>query len=107
MAGDGVSVLGVGQRMEHPSRDGRQRRDIPRRRVVPYREHLLELSGGGRRRGGRVNHTVAAETPDEPVVEPQILATDLHVVTATPVVRGTKVVANGLRVLKNVLVVRA
>ena len=98
-------MLGIRQRVGDKPRDGGQRRQIPGGRVVPDRKERLDI--GGHCCGGGVNHAITAQTPLELVVEPQVLAANLHVVTPAPLVRGSEVVAKRLCVLKDVLIIGA
>ena len=97
---DGVPVLRVRQGVIDPPRDGGQRRQIPRRGVVPDRKERLEI--GRRRPAPRVNLAHAPQAPPKLVMEPHVIAAHFHVVTSTPFVRRGEVIANRLGVLQDV-----
>jgi hypothetical protein len=102
---DEVLEVLVRQSNEHARGDRRQGRQVPRGVIVPDGEQRLYVGGHGK--VARVDLAHAAEAPAELVVESHVFAAELHVVPATPVVRGGEIVTYRLRILENVQRVRA
>ena len=107
---DIVAVLGVGRGVLHEPDErrscrrpqGGNRRRVPCRRVIDVREHLLNECRRRCGAGRRIDHTIAAETPDERVGEPDVFAAQSDVVASFHVERRRIVVAHRCVVLKDV-----